>query len=362
MFSFGKNAFVGLDIGSSAIKIVEIKLENNRPVLSNYAWMDLVDSQGKPYPVSFEATLPEYLKKILKEAKIKKPNVYFSVPAAGALIALIEFPEIAEEDLNQAVRFEAHKYIPTSLDEVVLSWDVVSRPGHKASLTKNANKPIPAGEGQGKMQVLLVAAPKNKIVKYEMLTKNSGMDLKSLEIESFSLVRSLIGNDLGNFLIVDIGEKICNIILAEKGIIKVSRNIEAGGRDFTRAIARNMSVDESRAEKMKCSGKNFFDVDSNLSFPVLDIIVGEIKRVLSAYYKNEAESQLQGIILTGGMANLPGLDKYFQEAIKTKVTIANSLGRLEVNPKLATKLKEINNRFSVAVGLALKGVEEYLRK
>lgn len=123
-----------------------------------------------------------------------------------------------------------------------------------------------------------------------------------------------------------------------------------------------MSVDESRAEKMKCSGKNFFDVDSNLSFPVLDIIVGEIKRVLSAYYKNEAESQLQGIILTGGMANLPGLDKYFQEAIKTKVTIANSLGRLEVNPKLATKLKEINNRFSVAVGLALKGVEEYLRK
>lgn len=362
MIGFGKNTFLGLDIGSSAIKIAEIKVENNRPILSNYAWMDLVGSDGKPYPISFDGTLPEYLKRLLKEAKIKNPNVYFSVPAAGALIALIEFPEIAEEDLNQAVRFEAHKYIPTSLDEVVLSWDIVSRPSHQPSLVKDATKPVSSGKETEKMQVLLVAAPKNKIIKYEILSKASGMRLKSLEIESFSLVRSLIGNDLGNFVIVDIGEKICNIILVEKGIIKVNRNIEAGGRDFTKTIARNMGVDEGRAEKTKCSGKNFFESDSNLTFPVLDIIVGEIKRVLSAYYKNEANTRLHGIVLTGGMASLPGLDKYFQEAIKTKVTIGNCVGRLDCEQKLATRLKEINNRFSVAVGLALKGMEEYLRK
>lgn len=364
MFGFEKNRFLGIDIGTSTIKIVEIKMSGGKPTLSNYAWMKAGSLDGIKAG-SFDSTLPLHLKKVIKEGNFKSREAYASIPAFGGLITIIEFPEMTQEDLDQAVRFEAHKYIPTSLDDVVLSWDIVSKKAGSQLLKKSAEAPGAEGEQPApadKIQVLLVAAPKNKVAKYEQLIKGSDLELNSIEVESFALIRSLIGNDQGNFVVVDIGSRICNIILIEKGVIKVNRNIDAGGRDITKAIARGINIDEERAERMKITGKDFLAKESNVNFPSLDLIASEVKRVLGVFYKNGENQVIDGVILSGGTAGLAGIDKYFSDALGARTIIGNPLRRVEYDAVLEPKLNEIKSQLSVSIGLALKGAEEYLRK
>jgi len=369
MFGFGEKKFIGIDVGTSNIKIVELKISKNKPVLSDYARVQLngLMGDGDLKASYFETVLPEYIRRMVKASGMAGRDAYFSIPSFGGLITLIEFPDMSKEDLDQAIKFEAHKYIPISLDDVVLSWDIVGKKDLKKTLVKqNGDAPgaasVPEGAGDGKIQVLLVAAPKNKVIKYEKLAGNTGLRLKSIEIESFSLVRSLVGNDQGNFIIVDIGSRICNIILVERGVIKANRNIDAGGRDISKIIAKSMNIDDERADKLKVSGKNFLSGDSGISFPVVDLIVGEISRVMNAYYKTDPKTAVDGIILSGGTAGFPGLDGYFSKALGIKTIIGNPLGRIEYDKRLEPKAQELGNRFSVAIGLALGGVDEQLKK
>ncbi len=364
MFGFEKNKFLGIDIGTSTIKIVEIKMSGGKPALSNYAWMK-VGSLGDIKFSSFDSTLPLYLKKVIKEGNFKSREAFVSIPAFGGLITIIEFPEMTHEDIDQAIRFEAHKYIPTSLEDVVLSWDIVSKKTANRLLKKSDEEPAAKGgaaEPADKIRVLLVAAPKNKVAKYEQLIKGSGLNLKSIEVESFALLRSLVGNDQGNFVVVDIGSRVCNIILIEKGVIKVNRNIDAGGRDITKALARGMNIDEERAERIKTTGKDFLAKESNVNFPSVDLIISEVKRVLGTFYKNDGGSRVDGVILSGGTAGLAGIDKYFSDALGVRTIIGNPLRRVEWDAILEPKLNEIKSQLSVSIGLALKGAEEYLRK
>lgn len=368
MFGFGSKRFIGIDIGTSNIKIVELRVSGNKPVLTNYAWVHIHDFMvgGDLKSSYFDTILPEYIRKMLKESKIKSRDAYFSIPAFGGLITLIEFPEMGKDDLDQAIKFEAHKYVPVSLDDVVLSWEIVSKKSASKLIVNNnteADKHEIAGnKSDDKLQVLLVAAPKSKVVKYEKLALATKIKLKSIEMESFSMVRALVGNDQGNFVIVDIGSRVCNIILVEKGVIKANRNIDAGGKDISRVIAKSMNVSDERAISLKTSGKNFFDGESNLSFPVIDLIIGEVSRVLSSYYKDRSKIAIDGILLSGGTAGLIGIDEYFSKALGVKTSIGNPLGRIEYDKRLESKIKEIGNQFSVAVGLALSGVDEYLKK
>lgn len=348
MFEFGEKSFIGVDIGTSSIKAVEIKIKEKKPVLSNYAWMRIPMVAANTNQVFSEVFLAECLKKVIGEGKITNGNFFMSLQSFGALMTLIKLPKLPPEDMEQAVQFEAHKYIPTSLDEVSLSWGIV----------KDDNIGGATTVGSGEIQVLLIAVPKNKVKRYENIAKIAGINLRAIEIESFSLVRSLIGNDAGRFIIVDIGSRVCNIILVEKGEIKISRNIDAGGKDITKAIAIGLSVDEGRAENLKISKMDFLGKESNIVFPCLNLISGEIKRILLSYYKkDEANGVIDGIVLSGGTANLIGLDKYFSAIFNTKILVGNPFGRVGYDPKLEAKIKDVGSQFSVAIGLALKGLD-----
>jgi len=360
MFGFQKNIFLGVDVGTSTIKIVELRVIDNKPVLSNYAWMEMENAEMDFNANAFDTSYPEYLKVIVREGRFKKgwlskTGTYISIPSFGGLITLIEFPEMKKEELDQAVRYEAHKYIPTSLDEVILSWDIVGKKG-LGSQDNKKNIIEPKSVNPGKIQVLLVAAAKDKVLKYEKIVKSAGLSLRAIEMESFSITRALVGNDPGNFIIIDIGSRVCNIILVEKGEIKVNRNMDVGGRDITREISKSVNVDLERAEKLKISGKDFFANGSGIVFPILNLIVDEVKRVLNNYY--QGNPSVDAIILSGGTSRLTGIDQYFSSALNIKAIIGNPFGRVGYDKRLEEKINEIKLNFSVAIGLALKGFED----
>ncbi|MFZ2188316.1 MAG: pilus assembly protein PilM [Candidatus Moraniibacteriota bacterium] len=369
-FSFKKNVFVGVDIGSAAIKVVELTVVDGRPMLSNYAWMSLDGSnsgKGDENVEYFQVILPQCLKRVIKKAKFSGRDAYVSLPAFGGLITLIDFPEMADSDMEQAIKFEAHKYIPTSLDEVVISWEVVERETHSASLIRerpvsgDAGGDVKESDSGVRVKVLLVAASRKKVLKYENLIKLSGLDLKSIDIETFSVVRSLVGNDTGSFVIVDIGARVCNIILVEKGVIRINRNIDAGGIEMTKTIAKAMGIDMERAEALKISGKNFFETESAISFFTLELITGEVERMIRAYCKDGERNKIEEIILSGGTSKLTGIADYFSNKLKIKTTIGNPFARIGYDSRLKSTIADIQNNLNIAVGLALKGVDEYLK-
>jgi type IV pilus assembly protein PilM len=355
MFEFGKNVFVGLDVGTSSVKMAEITVIEGKAVLTNYAWMPIENLAIKSgYNMDFfDSVLSKYIKRIIEKACFKGKNVYISIPAFGGLITLIDFPKMPRQDLAQAIKYEAHKYIPVAPEEVVISWDII---GEQKGIGESS------GTGAEKMQVLLVAASKNKVVKYENLVKNSGLKLMSIEIEVFSMVNSLIGNDQGTFVILDIGSKVCNIILVSRGVIIANRSLDLGGNDFTKTIANSMGIDGERAESLKISGKNFFNKDSSITFPFLEIIIGEASRLIEISIKNRKISKVDAVIISGGSAKLTGLVEYLTSAFSLKTIIGNPLSRVSYDKRLRPLVEKIQTNFSVCIGLALKGAEEYINK
>lgn len=352
VFGFGKKYFLGIDFGTASIKAVEFSVEDNQPVLINYGQISLEDFENKNVLTegnSYDDEVVLHLRMLMKSMQPKNSSSYVAMPAFTGLISLVEFPLMEESDLQSAVRFEAHKYIPSPLEDIALSWDVVSI----------RNTP---DQGE-KMEVLLVAALNKEVARYEKYVIDAGRTLDFLELETFSLVRSIIGNEMGLFLIIDIGSRATNLILVDDGIVKVSRNIDAGGKDITRVLAESFSVTPERAEVLKKSGKDFFSSpEVTLIFPSLQAIVNEAERMLTSYQVRYPTVQCKGAFLSGGTARFSGLTEYYSHILKVPVAIGDPWRNVKYDPILEEKIREFGTSFSVAIGLALFGTDTVLKK
>lgn len=346
---------MGVDFGTSAIKIVELSYKGGQIYLENYGWVETgFSSNGEPDSVniisSFDQKIKYYLQELVSRMKLNTDAAHVSIPGYNGLINLVEFPEIKKEELDQAVQFEARKHIPVPLDEIALSWEILGRSG-----TDQKSK---------KIQIMMVAAPLKELKRYENLVKESGLKTNFVELETFSLVRSLIGDDLSRFILVDIGARTTNIILVEDGIVKVNRNVESGGYDITSAISDSMNVSRLRAESLKKEKDNLLGgSDLSLVIPSVEMVSSEILRIINAFQEKNKDKKIDGVILSGGSAKIKGLDKYFFKVLGIKTILGNPWRKIIVKPELESKVKnEIGTSFSVAIGLALSGIEAYKRK
>lgn len=344
MFGFGGATHLGVDFGTSSIKAVVLGVKNKRPTLVNYGEVMLdtlgqneIRSQG-----NYDALVTVYLRSLLDQMKVKTNRAYVAMPSFIGLITMVEFPEMSERELGEAIRFEAHKYIPSPLEEVALSWEIV---GERER------------DGGKRIEVLLVAALNKEVERYESYVKSVNLEMRLLELETFSLVRAVVNGDTGIYLVIDIGSRATNMVLVENGLVKVSRNLDVGGRDVTRAIADNLSIAPDRAEILKKSGKDLLNTpEGRLVFPALQSIGGEASRMMQIFLNQHPEKRIDGIILSGGTAELAGLPSYYQSLLGLPVSVGDPWRHIAYDPKLTEAVKRMGPTFSVALGLALHGV------
>jgi len=364
-FSSKKSRFLGIDFGTSYIKIVELSCKNQQVRLENYGMLDLAwVEQGENIKTqSYEEKIIGFLKTLVETMGTDLREAFISIPGFTGLITLIEFPEMSDEEIGKAIQFEAHKYIPTSLDEIAMSWEVVAKKNDEGGLLSDRTAPaVPAEQAKKKIQVLLVAAPKKEISKYERLVVGAGISVKAIELETFSIARALVGDDVGNFLIIDIGSRATNIIFVEKGIVQVNRNIDAGGNEITTTIADSMNISKQRAEDFKKGEKDLINGnESAITGPVLELITGEAMRILTTYRAKNKDARIDGVILSGGISGMKGIEEYFTKAIGIKAVSGNPWKRIAFDEKLRGTIESFGAAFSVAIGLALRGIDEYKR-
>ncbi len=368
---FGKkSAFLGIDFGASSLKIVELAFKNQRPELTNYAYASIPEGVG----------FGDALRTVVEQMKPRTRMSYVALPGSSGLVTLISFPKMSHNELAQAVLFEARKYIPIPLDEVNISWDVVAHSGGKQE-AKNKQEPSDTedkagnksdgnkeskekqgrdgvqkkeSDGEEKMYVLLVAAPRKTVAEYEEYVMNASLKMNALELETFSLTRALVGDDIGRFLIADIGAQTTNIVLVDRGIIRANRNVAIGGENITRKIVETVGLNKERAEKYKRDQGDLL-INDGIASRVVGMIIDEMRHVGTV----GGDTMADNVIITGGASKLNGMREYIEKALGVTVTYGNPWARVAISEEVMPYVQPLCGEFAVAVGLALRGIEEY---
>lgn len=349
--------YLGIDIGTANIKVVQLGLEKKRPILRNYGILGTKGHLELVSPIRAKARGLEMMdkeivimiKKILEEAKITALNVSISIPGFASFATVIELPEMPEEEVEKTIPFEAKQYIPVPLSEVILDWKIVGKkvPGEVK------DKKIPT---QSKLQVLIVAVPKETINRYTRVTEFCGLKLETLEIESFSLIRALIGNDPTPVAIVDVGARSTDINIVEQAVVREVRNLEVSGIEFTRILSSGLSIGFERAEKLKEQKGILKDEESHVSELIasaIDRIINEIETMRNSYF-HKHKVKLEKVILTGASSHLPGFKDYMAKKLNLQVLIGDPFARIAYPEVLKPTLIELAPSLAVAVGLALR--------
>ena len=342
IFNIGKitKSYLGVDIGTLSIKIVEFSDENGRPKLQNYAILSNYNLIENKAPKIFGGEAPIMLRRMLKESGIATQEINMSAPIFSSFLTVMELPPMPESDIASAIQFEAKKYIPVPLDSVLIDWSLI-------------------GSAPDKISILLIAIPKDLVNEYTTIAKEANLKLINLELETISAARALIGSDPVPAVLVDVGSRDTTISVVDGGRVRISHSIETSGEDLTRALANSLNISWRRAEEIKKEqGLKIIDNNSQISgvlTPLLNVIIDAVKNITDLY-SSKTGKKIEKIIIYGGAAKMPGFVEYLKNGLGLDVFVGNPFSKVMYNEKLASVIKNVGHEFAIAVGLALKAM------
>lgn len=346
---------LGIDIGTSSIKIIEVSQQKNqKKVLENYGEMDISFFHETPFKKDKEKQntilfsnqrMAEAISDILEEAKIQTKEANFSIPDFYTFFTSFNLPSMTQKEIPEAIQYEAKNYIPLSLSDITLDWIIIKE--NTDNKTKSA------------LKVLVTAIPNNIVNQYQEIATMAGLKLQTLEAEAFSLAKSLTKRDGKIVTIIDIGSRTTTCNIVENGVLKISHSFNIAGNELTEILSRSLKINYSEAEELKKEYgllKPEFNINGNIKeilIPLIDSILNEIKKIFQNFYQQENKT-VEKIILTGNSALVPGLKEYFFEEFKKEIEIANPFTDFIYPPVLTEHLKEIGPSFAIAVGSTLQ--------
>lgn len=341
---------VGVDIGSSAIKVVELKQVKGVITLSTYGEVQLgpYDNREIGESVSLEKDKEQQaLIDIMRESAVKARSAVFAMPLSSSFVTNVSIEADADADLSSLVRIEARKVIPSSLSEITLDWAEV-----ELTKTELAAK-------ENKRNVLIAAIQNSALERFKVLMQFAGLTQPPTEIECFSSIRSLFTTEESDIVIIDIGAVSAKLYIARKGLLMRMHRIRAGGVVATKQIAQSLDVDFETAEQMKYSADRKQDSFAELKRAhdsTYDRAFREFRQVLQEY-EDKTGIEFSTVHLSGGGALFPGIDQYLAQALNREVVLANPFSKVAYPAFMEDILDEIGPSFTVSVGAALRAFE-----
>ncbi len=346
LFSKSKR-ILGVDLGSTSIKIVELKKERPVPKLITYGYLEKKFSDIVKEEERKEKNI-ELLKRLCQKANITTNLAVTALPTFSVFSSLIVLPVLPAKELKEAINLKVKKIIPFPLEEAILDWKILEKfvPAKEEKIEDKKNK---------ENYKILINVVQKKLVKDQMeIFKGANLQLLSLEPEAFAIARSLVGKDPSSTMIIDFSAVSTDLIIVEKTIPVFTRSIKIGGFSLTKEIAQNLNLDLKKAEQFKRDLATIKETSiPSIIEKNLKSLVEEIFYVLESY-RSQSGKSIEKIILSGGSAYLPKVDQYFSQQLNIKVIIANPFKRISYPSEIEPALIEVAPRFSVAVGLALK--------
>jgi len=335
----------GLDISDSSLKIVRLKKKGRFLKLASWADAEIKEGVIEEGEIKDEDALVKEIAKVLQKVKGEKlgtKKVIAALPENKAFFQIIKMPKMAEKDLQKALPFEVENHIPLPIEKAYLDFQIISENNLKNDY----------------FNVFVVAIPKIIVDSYFYCLKKAGLTPQALEVESQSIVRALVKNEISPdpILILDFGKSTTSFIIFQNSFICFTSSIAIGSDNLTESIAKELKIDIKEAERLKVRYglKGFKDRE------FLEEIVNQIKKYFIYYQGHYKDKKIKKIIFCGGGANLKGLLDFFAQELKNPVEIGNPW--VNILPESFKEVPELSFKESIsyaaALGLALRGIKK----
>jgi type IV pilus assembly protein PilM len=369
LFSKPSQSVLGVDIGSSSIKVVQLRRQGGRAILETYGELSLGPYAG--VGVGQATNLPpekiiEAMTDLLGEQEVAVTSRLcgVAIPFSASFMQVVDLPQVPIKQLAQIIPIEARKYVPAPISEVMLDWSVIPQDRNfetdVAERSDLAKKNEPA-----KMEVLLVAIHNSTIEKYKEIVDKSGLVSSFFEIEIFSTMRAVLDQEVLPVMILDMGAMSTKLYIVERGILRSSHTIGHGSQEVTNSISRTLGIPPQDAEILK--RKNGLGAATagvagavglaDIVSVTFDYIFSEANQVVLSYQK-KYNKNVSKVFLVGGGSALLGLEEVAKKSFQTDVEAGNPFNKVVVPAFLEDVLRTTGPEFTVAVGLALRKLQE----
>lgn len=288
---------IGLDISDKSVKIVRLSNDGRRKLLSA-CWQEIPDQAMEQGLINNQDLVKQAVQQALIKCNLNsftQDAVVASIPEAESFMRVVEMPPMDDSELTEAVRWEVAQHIPFGIDNVFLDWQLVKK-----------------STSEHRQEVLVGAAEKKLVSSLESLLLDIGLDVAALELESQAIVRSLVSPDLRDkqgLLIIDLGSSATNVVIHDRGTIRFTATLRKGADNLLGVLPADIRAKLTGPPDKKLAIDNTAIV-SRLR-PVLDELLTEIHSIVEFYTRLDNGREVNEIILTGGGANLAGLDNSF---------------------------------------------------
>jgi len=367
LFKKKSDSVIGIDIGSSSLKIVQLRRKKDKAILETYGELALGPyskreiGQATILPVDALVTA---LKDIIREANVSTRGGGIAIPLVSSLISVVQMPQVSEKQLRSMVPIEARKYIPIPIAEVTLDWQILpkeaqmkrSQSGQLEEGTQKQSQTAPQ-----KTNVLLVAIHNDIVAKYQTLAERGSLDVWFLESEIFASTRSLLSRERGPVLLVDIGASTTKFSIIENGIPWSTHILSRGSQDITLSLSTTLGISFGEAEELKRKvGFSKEDLHKDVVETVrisLGRIFASANKMLLDFEKKHNKT-VEKAVLSGGGSLLKGMQSVASANFSIDVVTADPFSKVESPAFLEPVLKEAGPHFAVAVGTALRALED----
>ncbi len=361
------DSVIGIDVGTSAIKVVQLRRRHDVAVLETYGEIALGPyaglKVGQATRLSTEKVI-RALMDVMTEADVTSRVGGISIPFTSSLVTMVRMPPLPKKQLEKMIPIEARKYIPVSTSEVSLDWFIIpeenkdDQDNQIDKSTSQSDKRNSRKESPG-VNVLLVAIHNDVLATYRSIVEGAELSPTFFEIEIFSNIRAVVGQTLSPVGVLDIGATKTKFYIVEYGIVKMSHLINQGAQDVTLSLSRSLGLDVGHAEEYKRrEGLVGEDPAAREAMNVpLDRIFSEINRVLVSYERKHNRN-ISKVVSTGGGSVLKGFLPLAKEKLETEVVLGDPFAKVETPAFLGEVLRQVGPEFSVAVGLALRNLQE----
>lgn len=335
--------FFGLDIGSTAIRLVQLRRGGSHPALTAYGHIAVPGNVTTSDSKMDHDKVSELIRQLVRENHISTKNVVVGLPASKVFATVITTPKIDNAQLSKAIRYQAEQHIPMAIDQVKLDYAVLD-----------------TGKDGKTLEVLLIAAANSAVDKYVGILEAAELEPLALEANAIAVARALVPS--GNLAIatLDISSLESDIGIIYNNTPRLIRSVNVGGATLVKAVAQNLGLDEIQANQFtykfgltqsKLEGQVYKSIK-----PALDTLVSEISKSVTFFNARYPEVKLEKLVVTGATSALPEFGPFLANSVGLPVEFGNAWANVAYPSSMQDKLMGLSSEYAAAVGLAGRGI------
>lgn len=336
--------FFAIDIGTSAIRIVQLKGNSANKALFKFGAVAVDVKTALSDAAADQAKIAELVNGLVAEVGVSTNNVAVGLASNKTFVTVVDVPRMSPQEFGGTIKYQAEQFIPMAIDDVKVDW---------AILGDSPKDPT-------KMEVLLASVSKKYSENRLDMLESIGLNVISFEPDSLALARSLTpAGDNNAKLIIDMGEYNTDIIVMYNGAPRLVRSIPSGGQTLLKSVVQNLAIDESQAQQFVYKfGMDSTKLEGKIAAALasgVEIVATEVQKSLKFFNERYPNVPMSSIIASGAAGILPGFGQYLsQSAGGIPVQPGNSWQNVSYSSDVHEQLMSVNHQFAVAAGLGLE--------